>query len=193
MAKLQKISKIALNFLKVFKILAILILILGIAVPIFFLLLPEFDSPTSLLFGDLQLMLSQRVHLEIPPLFCISILLVSVLDAAAAIRIIFHLQNILKPMAEGRPFQAQIAPSIRKIGWLYMISDFLTQVTGCAVSAFTFRQLGISQLLVNSSISGVSLDLQFHCNFLVVFGILLLLSYVFEYGQELQQLSDETI
>ena len=193
MAKLQKISKIALNFLKVFKILAIAVLLLGIAVPVFFLFLPAFDSPTSLLFGDLQLMLSERIHLEVPPLFCVGILLISVLNAVAALRIIFHLQNILKPMTEGRPFHNQIAPSIRKIGWLYMISTFLTQVTSCAVSAFTFQQMHIQELLQNGSISGASLDLQFNCNFLVTFGILLLLSYVFEYGQELQKLSDETV
>ena len=193
MAKLQKISKIALNFLKVFKILALFVLLLGIAVPVFFLILPQFDSPTSLIFGDLQLFLSERVHLEIPPVFCISILLISVLDAVVVLRIIFHLRQILLPMAEGQPFHAQTAPSIRKIAWLHMITSFLSQVVGCTVSSFTFHQLNVPQLLLNSSISGVKLEPQFNCSFLVTFGILLLLSYVFAYGQELQKLSDETV
>ena len=193
MAKLQKISKIALNFLKVFKILTILVLILSMAVPVFFLFVPEFDSSTSLLIGDLQLMLSQRVHLDIPPLFCISILLVSILNALVVLRIIFHLKQILLPMTEGRPFHDQIAPSIRKMAWLHMMTDFLTQGIGCAVSSFTFHQMNVSRMLLNSSISGASLDLQFDGSFLITFGILLLLSYVFEYGRELQKLSDETV
>ena len=193
MAKLQKISKIALNFLKVCRVLAILVLLLGIAVPIFFLFLPSFDSPTSLIFGDLQLMLAESVHLEIPPVFCIAILLISILNAAAALRILFHLKNILTPMAEGRPFQDQVAPSIRKIAWLHMINSFLTQVTGIAVSRFTFRALNGGELLKNTSIAGASLEPEFNCSFLIAFGILLLLGYVFEYGQELQKLSDETV
>lgn len=193
MAKLQKISKIALNFLKVCKVFTILTLILGIAVPIFFLFLPAFDSPTSILFGNLQLMLAERVHLEMPPVFCIAILLISILNAAAVLRILFHLKNILTPMAEGRPFHDQVAPSIRKIAWLHMMNAFLTQATGIAVSGFTFRAIHAGELLKNASITAASLEPEFNCNFLIAFGILLLLSYVFEYGQELQKLSDETV
>ena len=193
MEKLQKISKIALNFLKIGKFFTIAMLLLGAAVPVFFLFVPEFESPTSLLFGDLELILSQRVPLQIPPVFCITILIIAVLNLLVALRIIFHLQTILKPMAEGQPFHDRIAPAIRKIAWLHMIDAFLSQCIGCAMSSFTFRLLNISQLLVNEAISGASLDLQFDGSFLITFGILLLLSYVFEYGQQLQKLSDETV
>ena len=193
MAKLQKISKVALTFLNVGKIMVIFMLILGVAAPLFFLFVPEFESPTALLIGDLELTLSQQVPLQIPPLFCIIVLFIAVLDLLVGLRIIFHLQTILKPMAAGQPFHDQIAPAIRKIAWLHMISAFLTQVTSCTVASFTFRLLNVSELLVNEAISGAALDVQFDGSFIITFGILLLLSYVFEYGQQLQKLSDETV
>ena len=187
MAKLQKISKIALNFLKVFKILAIVILILGIIAPVLLLQAPQMSSFASLQFGDLQLPLAENTKLQVPKVLSFSLLLAYVLSAAAAIWIISLLQKILKPMAEGQPFHTETAPAIRKIAWLHMISALLTQAIGCAVSVFTFQQLE------KASISGASLNLQFNLNFLVTFSILFLLSYVFEYGQELQKLSDETV
>lgn len=59
-------------------------LLLSMAVPIFSLFVPEFDSPTSLLFGNLRLILSQHVHLKVPPVLYLSVLFVSILNTAAA-------------------------------------------------------------------------------------------------------------
>ena len=191
MAKLQKISRIALSFLKIFKIFAILILILGIIASVLILLSPEMSSsmglhimssPTGLHLGDLE-----PAQMQIPRAAGFALLLSDLLTAVVGIRVISLLQKILNPMAEGRPFDHQIAPTIRKIGWLYMIAAVLTQFTNGAASVLTFLQLQ------NAAVSEAALNLQINLNFLVTFGILMLLSYVFEYGQELQKLSDETV
>lgn len=191
MEKLQKISRIALNILNIFKIFVILILVLGIAASLLFLLVPEMSSsmglhimssPTGIHLGDLA-----PAEMQIPRAAGFALLLSDLLAAVVGIWIISLLQKILKPMTEGRPFDHQIAPTIRKIGWLYMAAAVLKQVTDGAASALTFLQLQ------NAAVSGATLNLQINLNFLVTFGILMLLSYVFEYGQELQKLSDETV
>ena len=48
-------------------------------------------------------------------------------------------------------------------------------------------------LLLSEKISHVEFMFVFDLSFLVVYGVLLLLSYIFRYGEELQQLSDETL
>ena len=181
------------NLMKIIKIIAILVLILGMSVPALFLFVPEMASHTGLHFGNLEFTFVESVHLQIPRTFSFALFFAGALSAAAGIRVISLLQKIFQPMAEGQPFHDQIAPSIRKIAWLHMIFAFLNQIISSVVSVLTFHALNMETLLRSPSVAAVGLDLEFNCNFLLTFGLLLLLSYVFEYGQELQKLSDETV
>ena len=51
----------------------------------------------------------------------------------------------------------------------------------------------LPNLLLSDKITEVDFFFVFDFSFLLVVGILLLLSYIFRYGEELQQLSDETL
>ena len=69
-----------------------------------------------------------------------------------------------------------------------LISSALILGTGGAAKAFD-----LNLLLLSERIPKVQFKFIFDLRFLFVAGILLLLSYIFQYGEQLQQLSDETI
>ena len=192
MEKMQKFSKIALNVIKVLMVLDLIALALVLAVSIFFLALSPSALPlTSLDFGSLQVILSAEGGV---PSRTFLLLFLSVgLTGSLGFVILLLLKKILQPMTQGRPFAGQVAPSIRKIGWCYLASDFLRQVITQGMGAVAFRQLQQLDILALPEIARIEYTAEFDLRGLFVFGIILLLSYEFQYGQQLQQLSDDTI
>ena len=192
MEKMQKFSKIALKVIKVLMILDLAALVIVLGVSIFFLALSPSALPlTRLGFGPLQLVLSAEGG--IPSRSFLLLFLSAGLTGSLGFVILLLLQKILQPMSQGRPFAGQVSPSIRKIAWCYLVSDFLRQIITHGLGAVAFRQLQQLNLLALPEIARIQYNAEFSLNGLFVFGILLLLSYVFQYGQQLQQLSDDTI
>ena len=192
MEKIQKFSKIALNIIKVLMVLDLIALALVLGVSIFFLALSPSALPlTSLDFGPLQVILSAEGG--VPSRSFLLLFLSAGLTGSLGFVILLLLKKILQPMTQGRPFAGQVAPGIRKIAWCYLVSDFLRQIITHGLGAVAFRQLQQLNLLALPEIARIQYNAEFSLNGLFVFGILLLLSYVFQYGQQLQQLSDDTI
>ena len=104
-----------------------------------------------------------------------------------------YIREILNPMKEEKPFDTIVSTNLKKlarlsitIGILYNIIILSEQII--AVFVYDLPALLLSEKIVH--VDGMfTLDLAF----LVYWAILLLLSYVFRYGEELQQLSDETL
>ena len=108
-------------------------------------------------------------------------------------RIVQSITAILEPISQGQPFHATISPSLRRIA-------IHTVILGIAYNCITISELliytfayDLPNLLIGEKISHVSVHCTIDISFLIVSGILLLLSYIFRYGSELQQLSDETL
>ena len=103
------------------------------------------------------------------------------------------LRRILSPMKEGRPFEADIPANLRKIAWLSLIVGIIEQVAGIAervLLTFTYPMDDIfSSELISSWESNFTVDF----SFVIVFLVIMFLSYIFTYGQKLQQESDETL
>lgn len=104
-----------------------------------------------------------------------------------------YIREILHPMTEGKPFDTIVSTNLKKLaklsinlGILYNIILLSEQIM--TVFVFDLPALLISEKIVHAG-SMFSVDL----TFLIYWAILLLLSYVFRYGEELQQLSDETL
>lgn len=103
------------------------------------------------------------------------------------------IRAILAPMKDGKPFHNAVSTNLKNlancvcslgIGWnlLEIISNILL------VKAYDLHLL-----LLSEKIPHVEFSYNFDCSFLVIYAVLLLLSYIFRYGEELQQLSDETL
>lgn len=104
-----------------------------------------------------------------------------------------YLRKMLLPMAEGRPFHPETAGHIRKLAVLSLILGVVDNAGGFleAVSAVWLFKLDALQDV--GAIRSVTVEHSFDLSFVVVFFVLLLISCVFAYGAQLQQLSDETL
>jgi len=104
-----------------------------------------------------------------------------------------YIREILKPMTEGKPFDSIVSTNLKKLARLSINLGILGNIiilTDQIISVFVYD---LPALLVSEKITHVGGMFKIDLTFLIYWAILMLLSYVFRYGQELQQLSDETL
>ena len=104
-----------------------------------------------------------------------------------------YIREILLPMKEEKPFDAVVSTNLKKLAKLSITLGILYNIIILSEQVITIFVYDLPQLLVSEKIVHVSGMFQVDLAFLVYWAILLLLSYVFRYGEELQQLSDETL
>ena len=103
------------------------------------------------------------------------------------------IRNILRPMAAGEPFHSAVSRNLKTIAILSIVLGAAVNCMQLADQYILVHAVGLTDLLTGGPITRVSVDYTFDISFLAVGAVLLLLSYVFRYGEQLQQLSDETL
>ena len=103
------------------------------------------------------------------------------------------IRQIIMPMKEGLPFQGIVSENLKKLAVYTVILGIVSNIMDCVNLALTLHCYDLTRILINKSISHVTVMHEFDLSFLALGAVLLLLSYVFRYGEELQQLSDETL
>ena len=103
------------------------------------------------------------------------------------------LRNILNSMKEGRPFEANIPANLKKLAWTVLIVGAITQIAGIIERVILTKAYPIEQILSSSAIAKIEYSYTIDFNFIFITCILLFLSHIFAYGQELQKESDETL
>jgi len=103
------------------------------------------------------------------------------------------LRDILQPMKEGRPFEESVPKKIRRIAWIELAGGFLLEVLAIAERAVTAAVYPIEQIFSSSAIAKIEYTYTMDFGFVLIFCVIMLLSYIFAYGQKLQQESDETL
>lgn len=103
------------------------------------------------------------------------------------------IQKILTPMAEGSPFYPSIGVYIRKLSFACLALGIMQNIMQFLEVLFAIYVYDLYESIWNTQVASVTANFTFDIGFIVVFFILLLLSYVFSYGEELQKLSDETL
>lgn len=111
-----------------------------------------------------------------------SIAIISV--ACYAINLI---RKILAPMTQGDPFHPAVGKEIRKLAFASLTIGIIQNIMNVV------ETLNVFTPFQNSPIESDTVNFLFDPSFLVVFFVLLLMSYIFQYGEELQKLSDETL
>lgn len=101
-------------------------------------------------------------------------------------------RRMLQPMTEGCPFHADTARQIKKLAILSLVMGIVDNLAESVEAMAVLHTLDLAQLL-NGAVESLTINHTFELGFIVVFFLLLLLSYLFSYGAELQQLSDETL
>lgn len=113
---------------------------------------------------------------------------------AAAIAIIFVvcyaisiIRKILAPMTQGNPFHPSVGKEIRRLAFASLIIGIIRNIMGVV------ETLNLHIFLLHGPAESNTANFLFDLSFLMIFFTLLLMSYIFQYGEELQKLSDETL
>ena len=104
-----------------------------------------------------------------------------------------YIREILKPMTENQPFDSTVSENLKKLARLSIELGILWNIIILAEQIIAFFVYDLPGLLISEKIASVATNYTLDISFLICSGILLLLSYIFRYGTELQQLSDETL
>jgi hypothetical protein len=123
-----------------------------------------------------------------------SFILMLSLSAAVSLAAVWYgiriIRHILAPMKEGQPFSKGISHDFKKLGWFVIGYGIVYNVFDLFI-----KNLLAFRLLPVAGDGPVSVSIEHHLDptFLIIAFILFLCSYIFRYGEELQQLSDETV
>ena len=104
-----------------------------------------------------------------------------------------YIRAILHPMTEGQPFDNAVSTNLKKLANLSIFAGIFLNLTQIVEGVMTVFAFNLPDLMNPALVSHIGINFELDLTFLVCFGILRLLSYVFHYGEELQQLSDETV
>lgn len=102
-------------------------------------------------------------------------------------------RDILKPMTLGEPFRTGVGINLKKLAKYSIFLGIAVNAIGLAELGMMTFALDLPALLIGEKITGVTVNFSLDLTFLIVAAVLLLLSYIFRYGEALQQLSDETV
>ncbi len=202
---MEKLSKIAKRLDTFFKILFwVLLVAVGIvvlyAVMKFIVLtqegMPEHTVSEQFVLGNIKLDISKEAMPAIGETWRTYVLpclafVISVIVAILGIRIV---RSILKPMISGSPFIGSVSVDLKKLGYLALFGG--AAVTVCnAIGDMLFFKLfyDVSSLILKDSVTGITYTQTLDFTFVIIAVILFLASYAFRYGEELQQLADETL
>ena len=104
-----------------------------------------------------------------------------------------YIREILQPMTEEKPFDSIVSTNLKKLARLSINLGILLNLITLFEQIMTVFAYDLPGLLVSQKITHVGGLFTLDLTFLIYWAILLLLSYVFRYGEQLQQLSDETL
>ena len=104
-----------------------------------------------------------------------------------------YIREILQPMKEEKPFASVVSVNLKKLAKLSISIGILVNVISLAEQIMMIFLYDLPGLLISEKITHVGGMFKVDLTFLVYWAILMLLSYVFRYGEQLQQLDDETL
>lgn len=104
-----------------------------------------------------------------------------------------YIRNILEPMKEEKPFDSVVSTNLKKLARLSINLGILYNIILLSEQIIAVFVYDLPSLLISEKITHVNGLFNVDLTFLICWASLLLLSYVFRYGEQLQQLSDETL
>ena len=90
--------------------------------------------------------------------------------------------------AQGQAFHADVAHIVPVVAHAHPVN--VVQIVSTAMMVIGFD---LEKLLLNEKITHITINATLDATFLLTGAILLFLSYIFRHGEQLQQLSDETL
>ena len=118
---------------------------------------------------------------------------ITLLCTFIARKMIASFRDILAPMKTGAPFHNIVSIRLRSLAKYTCILGVAMNFHDIASNILFETVYNLSSVILSDQVTHVTVTNVFDLSFLFIAAILLLLSFVFRYGEELQQLSDETL
>ena len=104
-----------------------------------------------------------------------------------------YVRGILRPMTEDKPFDSSASINLKKLAKFSIRIGILWNIIVISESVVMVFVYDLPGLLLSEKISHIGSTFQIDLSFLIYWAVFTLLRYVFQHGQQLQQLSDETL
>lgn len=198
MEKMSRTAKVLDQIIAVVYALMLLCTVLGILMLVMMVFLALTDSPilammdTSLDLGHVTLVLADGAEPVLSRWYWLALTVFSCLSLPVYCIILLTIRDILKPFIARQPFHGTVAKDLHRLAILVTVNTVLDWI-GSGILAHLARISNVEQLLLSDAIRSVTLKFDHDLTPLLFAAALYLLSKVFLYGQELQQLSDETL
>ena len=178
----------------IFKAFVIVLLIFSILVPILGEKIFAAGSLTAELgFVKLHLAPEYQGITAMVKIYTVVSLLCGCVGCAMLAYICSLLRQILAPMKEGRPFEKQVCTDMRKIAWAVLIGGGINEALRLIEQIFVVKALPMDRLFSAEIVASREYMFEIDGSFILLFFVIMFLSYIFSYGQSLQQEADETI
>ena len=104
-----------------------------------------------------------------------------------------YVREMLKPMTAEKPFDSTVGTNLAKLAKLSIRIGILWNAIILSEQIIMVFVYDLPGLLISEKITHVAGMFNVDLSFLIYWAILMLLSYVFRYGEQLQKLDDETL
>lgn len=142
----------------------------------------------QLIFNDDLALNKDKMSMWLPLIFLITTIFVFIIHKAVQ-----TIESICTITMNHTPFDVRVSNHIKSLAKYILAGGIVFNILEvCRV--MQFKQTINFDLLFNTKyVTQINFDIRLHLSFLVFATLIYLLSYIFRYGQELQQLSDETL
>lgn len=104
------------------------------------------------------------------------------------------LNNVIEPVKECRPFSEETSKSLKKLAWICLIIGGLGELARAIDYFFTNITFDMKTLFNELSFAeSYEFTYEINFSFVAIFCVIMFLSFIFQYGQQLQKESDETL
>lgn len=142
----------------------------------------------QLTFNDDSALSKDKMSIWLPLIFLITAIFVFIIYKAVQ-----TIEYICTITMNHTPFDVRVSNHIKNLAKYILVGGIVFNILEvCRI--MQFKQTINFDLLFNTKyVTQINFDIRLHLSFLVFAALIYLLSYIFRYGQELRQLSDETL
>ena len=200
MEKLMKTSKTVDSILKVvYRILQVagIIILVGVGICIVAELLGQLPAGelNAVTIGNVELTFIEMPSIDSTYMVIeMGITMVMALIAiAVTCYMITVLRKVLAPMMVGQPFDGTVSGNIRKLGISVIVCGLVVDILESVGSNLAFYMYDVASMFLSENVSKVTVNSEISLSNVLVGVLVIMLSYVFRYGEQLQQQADETL
>lgn len=200
MEKLMKTSKTVDNILmiayKLMQVAGIILLVsIGICIIAQFVDKLPMAELTSVSVSDVELTFKEPMLIDSAKavIEMVVTLVVALLVIGITCYMIQLLRKVLAPMIVGQPFDGTVSKNIKKLGIAVIVNGLAIDIAESVMSSMAFYMYDIAELILSDNISKIMVNSELSLDSVLVGVLVIMLSHVFRYGEQLQQQADETL